>query len=124
MMSIYRAEVLSTRLVTPGMVRITFGGPGLAGFDTTGIGDEYLRVFLPDPGAREARLPISTGDSWDWVEGVEPSAMRTYTVRSVDNAAGTVDIDFVVHDGGLAASWAQRAKVGDVVGLNSHTGLY
>ncbi|NQD88548.1 siderophore-interacting protein [Paenarthrobacter sp. CM16] len=124
MMAIYRAEVLATRRLTPGMVRITFGGPGLAGFDTTGVGDEYLRVFLPDPGTHEARLPISTGDSWDWSEGVEPSAMRTYTVRTVDPAAGTVDIDFVVHDGGLAASWAQRAQVGDVVGLNSPTGLY
>ncbi|MGR0160698.1 siderophore-interacting protein [Paenarthrobacter nitroguajacolicus] len=124
MMRIYRAEVISTRLLTPGMVRITFGGPGLAGFDTTGVGDEYLRVFLPDPGTHEARLPISTGDSWDWSPGVEPSAMRTYTVRSVDPVEGTVDIDFVVHDGGLAASWAQRAQVGDVVGLNSPTGLY
>ena len=124
MMAIYRAEVLATRRLTPGMVRITFGGPGLAGFDTTGVGDEYLRVFLPDPGTHEARLPISTGDSWDWSEGVEPSAMRTYTVRAMDPAVGTVDIDFVVHDGGLAASWAQRAQVGDVVGLNSPTGLY
>jgi NADPH-dependent ferric siderophore reductase len=124
MMAIYRAEVLATRRLTPGMVRITFGGPGLAGFDSTGVGDEYLRVFLPDPGTHEARLPISTGDSWDWSEGVEPSAMRTYTVRTVDPTAGTVDIDFVVHDGGLAASWAQRAQVGDVVGLNSPTGLY
>ncbi|MFF1829135.1 siderophore-interacting protein [Paenarthrobacter sp. NPDC058040] len=124
MMRIYRAEVVATRLLTPGMVRITFGGPGLAGFETTGVGDEYLRVFLPDPDHHEARLPISTGDSWDWEAGVKPSAMRTYTVRSVDAAAGTVDIDFVVHDGGLAASWAQRAQVGDVVGLNSPTGLY
>ncbi|MFJ4028846.1 siderophore-interacting protein [Paenarthrobacter sp. NPDC089989] len=124
MMSIYRAEVLATRVLTPGMVRITFGGPGLAGFESTGVGDEYLRVFLPDAGEHEARLPISTGDSWDWEPGVKPSAMRTYTVRSVDPAAGTVDIDFVVHDGGVAAAWAQRAEVGDVVGLNSPTGLY
>lgn len=124
MMSIYRAEVVATRQLTPGMVRITFGGPGLAGFETTGVGDEYLRVFLPDPGDHEARLPISTGDSWDWEPDVKPSAMRTYTVRSVDAAAGTVDIDFVVHDGGLAASWAQAAEVGDVVGLNSSTRLY
>ncbi|MFI2565200.1 siderophore-interacting protein [Paenarthrobacter sp. NPDC018779] len=124
MMGIYRAEVLATRALTPGMVRITFGGPGLAGFESTGVGDEYLRVFLPDTGEHEARLPISTGDSWDWEPGVKPSAMRTYTVRSVDPAAGTVDIDFVVHDGGVAAAWAQRAEVGDVVGLNSPTGLY
>ncbi|MFK0004492.1 siderophore-interacting protein [Paenarthrobacter sp. NPDC090522] len=124
MMSIYRAEVLATRALTPGMVRITFGGPGLAGFESTGVGDEYLRVFLPDAGEHEARLPISTGESWDWESGVKPSAMRTYTVRSVDPAAGTVDIDFVVHDGGVAAAWAQRAEVGDVVGLNSPTGLY
>ncbi|WP_439899004.1 hypothetical protein [Paenarthrobacter aurescens] len=29
----------------------------------------------------------------------------------------------MVHDGGLAASWAQRAQMGDVDGLNSPTGL-
>jgi len=123
-MRIFRAEVLNTRRLTPGMVRITFGGPGLSAFTSTGVGDEYLRVFLPDPGEHQARLPHSTGDSWDFPSGVEPSVMRTYTVRAADPGQGTLDIDFVVHDGGAAATWAQAARPGDVVGLNSPTRLY
>ena len=44
---IYRAEVITARRLTPGMVRVTFGGEDLSRFATTGVGDEYLRVFFP-----------------------------------------------------------------------------
>ena len=39
--------VLGRRMVSPGMVRVTLGGEGLAGLKTTGVGDEYVRLFLP-----------------------------------------------------------------------------
>jgi len=121
---IFRAEVVGTERVTAGMIRIVLGGEDVADFVSTGVGDEYLRVFLPEPGEREPVLPFATENSWDYPEGVTPSPMRTYTVRAVDPAAGTLTIDFVVHEGGVAATWAQRATVGDVVGLNSPCGLY
>lgn len=123
-MQIFRAEVLDTSHLTDGMIRIVFGGGGLKDFTSTGVGDEYLRVFLPEPGSKEPVLPFAAGDYWDYAPGVQPSPMRTYTVRAVDPDAGTVTIDFVVHDGGVAASWARAAVPGDAVGLNSPTGLY
>lgn len=123
-MRIFRAEVVSAERLTAGMIRIVLGGPGVADFVSTGVGDEYLRVFLPAAGERQPVVPVATETSWEYPEGVTPSPMRTYTVRATDPAAGTVTIDFVVHDGGVAATWAQRAEVGDVVGLNSPTGLY
>lgn len=123
-MRIYRAEVVSAERLTAGMIRIVLGGPDVADFVTTGVGDEYLRVFLPAAGEREPVLPTATDTSWEYPPGVTASPMRTYTVRAVDPAAGTLTIDFVVHDGGVAAAWAQRAAAGDVVGLNSPTGLY
>ena len=122
-MRIHRAEVVAVERLTPGMIRVTLGGEGLADFESTGVGDEYLRVFLPTPGEAEPVLPFATEDSWDYPEGVQASPMRTYTVRAVP-APGLVVIDFVVHDGGVAATWAQQAKPGDVVGLNSPRGLY
>jgi NADPH-dependent ferric siderophore reductase len=50
--------------------------------------------------------------------------MRTYTVRDVDPGAGEVTIDFVIHDGGLAARWARDARPGDAVGINTPDGMY
>ena len=127
-MQIYRAVVRSSQQISPGMTRITLGGAGLAGFSSTGAGDEYVRVFLPRPGETEPVLPVGTDSGWDYPEGVESAPMRTYTVRSVSPAdstgAVTVDIDFVVHDGGLAAAWAAGARPGDVVGINAPSGLY
>lgn len=123
-MQIFAATVVAARILTPGMIRITLGGQGMAGFTSTGVGDEYLRVFLPGPGASAPVLPFATADSWDYHPGQTPSPMRTYTVRGVDPHHGTADIDFVMHDGGVAAEWAKGARPGDVVGLNSPTGLY
>jgi len=122
-MRIHRAEVRAIRRLTPGMIRITFGG--LEGFDGTGVGDEYLRVFLPpSEDRRHVPLPLATTDSWEWPDGAEQSPLRTYTVRNDRSDVGEVDIDFVVHDGGIAARWALAARPGDVVGLNSPTGMY
>lgn len=123
-MQIFRAEVLRTEQLTPGMVRVVFGGAGLRDFASTGVGDEYLRVFFPLEGQTEPNLPVPAGEYWEFPEGVEPAPLRTYTVRGLRAAAGEVVIDFVVHDGGIAAAWAQAARPGDVVGLNTPTGLY
>jgi NADPH-dependent ferric siderophore reductase len=127
-MEIYRAEVVHASRLSAGMVRIVFGGEGLAGFRSTGVGDEYVRVFLPDAGTGELRLPKPEGHGWIYPDGVESAPMRTYTVRRADPASGEVTIDFVVHDGGVAAAWAQQVAAGrqvaHVVGLTSPTGLY
>jgi NADPH-dependent ferric siderophore reductase len=48
--------------------------------------------------------------------------MRTYTIRN--HRPGEIDVDFVVHDGGVAANWAGHAHVGDELGLNAPKELY
>jgi NADPH-dependent ferric siderophore reductase len=122
---IHRIVVERVRRLSPGMVRIVFGGDGLDGFVSTGIGDEYFRVFFPAEGQHEPNLPFPTEDGyWDFAEGVEPAPMRTYTVRGWDAEAAELTIDFVVHDGGVAAAWALNARPGDVVGVNTPKGLY
>ena len=53
-----------------------------------------------------------------WVRGWFPdgakSHQRGYTLVNADPAAGTVDIDFAMHDG-LATRWASQATVGDTL---------
>lgn len=141
-MSIHRAEVLARREVTPGMLRLTLGGAGLTGWATSGTADEYVRLWFPAPavgapegsGDVELRLPEPCGDSWQWADGVEPAPVRCYSVRaarppspsrtaphpSAAPAGGVeVDVDFVVHEGGLAAEWARGARPGDALGMSS-----
>ncbi|WP_460796380.1 siderophore-interacting protein [Microbacterium sp. GXF0217] len=122
---VHRIIARRVERLSPGMVRVVFGGEGLDGFVTTGVGDEYFRVFFPQDGQSEPNLPFPTDDGyWDFPEGVDPAPMRTYTVRAWDEAAQELTIDFVVHDGGIAAAWALRAQPGDVIGVNTPKGLY
>lgn len=123
-MRIHRAEVVATSALGPAMRRVVLGGPGLRGFVSTGVGDEYLRVFLPRPGEREPTLPVVEGAGWRFPDGVPESPLRTYTVRRFDPVEGEVTIDVVLHERGVASGWARRARVGDVVGLNTPTAMY
>jgi NADPH-dependent ferric siderophore reductase len=43
----------------------------------------------------------------------EGAAMRTYTVRAYDPESARLTVDFAIHAGGPASSWAQTAKPGD-----------
>ncbi|MCW5713083.1 MAG: siderophore-interacting protein [Bauldia sp.] len=107
------------------MIRVTFGGPGLSGFASTGVGDEYVRLFFPDPETGEVVLPIVDGRGfWSWPEGRKPAHTEPYTVRRFDGERGEIDIDFVVHEGGRASEWAQRARPGDGLVINQPHGLY
>lgn len=120
---IRRAVVTSVHRLSPGMVRVTFGGDDLLDLVSTGVGDEYVRLFFPRPGETDVVMPSVSGDSWEYPEGVEPGPMRTYTIRDLPEP-GVLVIDFVVHEGGVAAAWALAARPGDVLALNPPRGLY
>ncbi|MDR6867769.1 NADPH-dependent ferric siderophore reductase [Microbacterium resistens] len=119
---VHRAEVVAVRRVSDGMVRIALGGPDMRDYPTTGIGDEYVRLFFPDTPAEPVRLPFLTESGWDYPEGVAPSAMRTYTIRA--HREGAVDIDFATHEGGIAAAWALQARPGQELGINPPRPIY
>ena len=124
-MSIYRGIVVRTARLSPTLVRITLGGPGLAGFVSTGVGDEYVRVFFPHgEDQTEVSLPVPNGDWWVLPEGAPEAPMRTYTIRDARPESGEIDIDFVIHAAGIAGPWAAAAQPGHVLGLNSPTSLY
>ena len=122
MTELHVAEVTRVSWLTPGMVRVTFAGEGIAGFHTTGIGDEYVRVHFPADGV--LHLPrIDDDGMWHYPEGVE-SHVEPYTIRRHDASTGEVDIDLVVHGHGRAGAWASSAKPGDRVAFGDPRGLY
>ena len=77
----HEATLVARRYLTPGMIRLTFSGEGLNRFRSTGIPDEYIRLFFPDPGTGELVLPtIDAEGRWVFPEerqrvrpGIEPA---------------------------------------------------
>ncbi|MDF2562518.1 MAG: siderophore-interacting protein [Microbacterium sp.] len=120
---VFRAEVRSVTPIAEGMVRVVFGGDGLRGFSSTGVGDEYVRLHFPPRGQRSVDVP-SPEAMWTSSDGGGVSDKRTYTIRSVDPTHCEIAIDFVMHGDGLAVRWVRQAVPGDAVALNAPTGLY
>lgn len=102
-----QAVVVRTERLTPHMVRVVLGGPGLADFEPGEFTDRYVKLCFP---------PETEG---------QPERRRTYTVRWFDAAAGELAIDFVVHgDAGLAGPWAASVQPGASMSLLGPGGAY
>lgn len=103
-----KLEVLRVIDLTPRMRRITLGGPQLEGFISLGTDDHVKLIFAQtaeEQAALETFVPGAPGD------GPRP-VMRDYTPRRYDAETGELDIDFVLHGDGPAATWAAQAKPG------------
>ncbi|MGZ7455395.1 siderophore-interacting protein [Pseudomonas sp. Ma2-10] len=110
-----RLEVLRVVDLTPRMRRITLGGPELAGFVSLGT-DDHIKLLFPQNAAEQAALEtLVIGADKD--NGPMP-AMRDYTPRRYNLDMLELDIDFVLHGDGPAATWAEQAKPGQFL----HTG--
>jgi NADPH-dependent ferric siderophore reductase len=94
------------------MLRITVGGDALATFPGGG-GDQHVVLYFYD---RDVVLPepLTLVSARTMLGQVRP-AMRSYTVRRYDPVAGELDIDFVLHGSGVAATWAGTVAPGDDV---------
>jgi NADPH-dependent ferric siderophore reductase len=121
----FPAEVQRISRLTPNMIRVEFGGPGLSGFTTSGFADERLVVVLPTPGASAPPPPVrDAAGELDYHDPLTRPEMRSYTVRSWDPARGALVVDFVAHIGGVAAAWASTARPGHQVYLTEALGWY
>ncbi|MBB3039747.1 siderophore-interacting protein [Hoyosella altamirensis] len=120
----YLAEVVSAHRITPNMIRIRFGGPELANFETSGYPDERLGVYFPNPGRPAPQRPSIDNGAWTFDDPDDEPEGRSYTVRKYHHDRGELDIDFVVHEGGVASSWALAAEPGAIVGLSSADGWF
>lgn len=117
-----KLQVLRTRDVTPGMRRVTVGGPALAAhtaqngmpvaaFRSEGFDDEF-KLVLPSPETGELIVPTQGDGRLTW-PGDSFAGTRTYTVRRWDPEAGEIDIDVVKHGTGPATTWAYTCREGE-----------
>jgi NADPH-dependent ferric siderophore reductase len=123
MSSAVYGEVVRVERLSPSMVRIVLGGPGLDEFEPTDLTDQYVNaLFVPD-GAPYA-VPFDVDEARTAPAHLRPAGRR-YTVRSWDPASRELSIDFVAHgDHGHAGRWAQRAQPGDRLQIVGPSGGY
>jgi len=101
--------------ITPRLVRCTFAGDDLAGFPTPDPAAS-VRVLFPAPGTTELVMP-----EWNGNEFLMPGSdggtrlrpyLRTFTPRFTRADANELDVDVVLHGGGVASSWVEAAEPG------------
>lgn len=109
-------EVRRVTRITPHVARITLGGKELEGFHSEGA-DDHVKLLFPNEGELKPTLPTMTPRGIVFPEGASRPSTRDYTPRRYDAAAGELDIDFVLHGTGPGSSWAERARVGDFLGV-------
>lgn len=119
-----RAQVVRVEELTPSLLRVVLGGPGLANVTAGEFTDHYVKLLLPPRGARYA-----PGDDVSQIRESYPQSQwprtRTYTVRSWNAAARELVIDVVQHgDAGLAGPWARNARPGDTIQFLGPGGAY
>ena len=121
----FLASVVSIGHLTPSMMRVVLkleGGERLLG---SGHPDEWVRLAVPANAETPVVLPVlKENGRWEMPEGADYAPNRPYTVRRWNAKTCEMVLDMVVHEGGVAASWAMGAKVGDIVGICNPEGRF
>ncbi|NHF74009.1 siderophore-interacting protein [Paracoccus xiamenensis] len=113
--------VADTFRVTPHVQRVRFHGSDLGRY--SGFADIHMRLMFPRPEDRNPQWPHVKPNGTISYAPRDVLAIREYTYRHVDVAAGTLDIDFVLHEeAGPGSAFAARAKPGDVIGMSGPGG--
>lgn len=109
--------VTATEQLSPHMKRIHFYGEDLARYAS--LEALHVRLFLPPPDLIEPAWPMLGADGLLQLPPPEQRpAVRKYTIRQIDVTAGTLAIDFVLHDdAGPGSAFAARARAGDRIGM-------
>ena len=105
-----RVEVRRTEALSPRLVRVTLAGPELEGL-TVEQPAASVRLLLPSSGADQLVMPSWNGNEFLLPDGRRP-AIRTFTPLRVDPGALELDVEIVVHGGGVASEWAETAQPG------------
>jgi NADPH-dependent ferric siderophore reductase len=111
-------RVLQVRRVeprTPSLVRVSLGGPELAGF-APGLPAASVRLLLPQPSGALV-MPTWNGNEFLFDDGTRPP-IRTLTPLRHDAATNELDVEIVRHGAGPLSEWVDRAGPGACVALS------
>lgn len=112
------AEVMKVIRLSPSLSRFVLKVKDGERLIPSGHADEWTRLALRPDADTPVTLPVKMANGkWGRPDGSQHCPNRPYTIRHWDADKHEITIDIVGHEGGVAASWAMTAKVGDVVGI-------
>lgn len=122
--TVHRLEVLRTQEITPHMIRVYVGGPGMRTFTGNPHTDRYVKAVFRRPGVTYPE-PFDMDLVNEQYPREQWPVLRTLTVRSYDPDKQEIGIDIVYHgEEGLTGPFAAGAKPGDEVLLLGPGGAY
>ncbi len=102
-------SVRQTAYVSDRLIRVTLAGAGLERL-VVGQPAASIRLLLPSSPTGALVIPRWSGNEFLLPDERRP-VIRTFTPRPV--GPQILELDIVIHDGGLASVWAMAAKAGD-----------
>jgi NADPH-dependent ferric siderophore reductase len=89
------------------------------------VGEELADFGPPRPGSHMKLMFVPEGETWSPSDTEAPRPpSRTYTPRLYDPDRRELEVEFVHHGDGIAATWAETAKKGDPMFLAGPGGGY
>src|SRR3546814_16529044 len=109
------------RRLSPHMQRIRFEARDIPRYATGGL---HIRLLIPPAGRNPVWPTIGHDGLLVWPAGDDALTVRIYTIRTIDVAAGTIDVDFVLHSGldTPASTFLQTPPPVDTIGTNAPGG--
>ncbi len=105
--------VIAVRRLSQTLMRIRFRAhDDFAGFHTLGP-EDHVKLFFDHRSDGTPAMPRIIDGRWSG----RNYTFRDYTIRWFDPAQRLLDIDFVLHDHGVAGRWASQAQAGDQLGM-------
>lgn len=111
------AEVVWVTRISPSVIRVRLRAVGPWRWFTDGRGDERIDLAFPRPGEVAADVSYFNDQHAGITRQDSSPPWRHYTTRKVHGDGAEFDVDFVMHDGGVAARWARSAEPGNVLGV-------
>ncbi|QDI74304.1 MULTISPECIES: siderophore-interacting protein [Leisingera] len=109
--NVHFTTVQSITPIGSAFLRVRIKAPDLAGFQDDAI---HFRLLLPPAGCAAPQWPrLSETGATVWPKGETALHRPVYTTRWISHAAGLMDFDIFLHDGGRATEWARNATHGD-----------
>lgn len=108
-------KVISKEKVSPTFYRLILKTDDTHRFLNTGM---HCRLLLPPrEGLPVHRPTVDANGRTKWPKGDEKPHNPVYTIRSINEQEGLMEIDIFIHEGGRACTWAGKIETGSELAI-------
>jgi NADPH-dependent ferric siderophore reductase len=115
-------DVLRVEKISPGFVKVIFGGTDLEGFTSLSF-DDHLKIFLTTNAPTANAVASGAGGRGTGAQD-ERGIMRDYTPRSFNPGKLELTLEFALHGEGAATAWAAQVTPGQRLSIGGPRGSF